>query len=51
MSTLASFPITRKWPARQPDRLQLYPLRTSGFLLPNPNGPAVIRGLAIPAAA
>ncbi len=31
MTDLASFPITRKWPARQPDRLQLYSL-------PTPNG-------------
>src|SRR3954468_23470011 len=31
MNTLSSFPITRKWPARQPDRLQLYSL-------PTPNG-------------
>ncbi len=31
MSTLASFPITRKWPAQHPDRLQLYSL-------PTPNG-------------
>ena len=31
MSDLASFPITRKWPARHPDRLQLYSL-------PTPNG-------------
>jgi GSH-dependent disulfide-bond oxidoreductase len=28
MSDLASFPITRKWPARHPDRLQLYSLTT-----------------------
>ena len=31
MTKLSSFPITRKWPARQPDRLQLYSL-------PTPNG-------------
>lgn len=31
MNTLASFPVTRKWPARHPDRLQLYSL-------PTPNG-------------
>jgi GST-like protein len=31
MTDLASFPITRKWPARHPDRLQLYSL-------PTPNG-------------
>jgi GSH-dependent disulfide-bond oxidoreductase len=31
MVDLASFPITRKWPARHPDRLQLYSL-------PTPNG-------------
>ena len=31
MTTLADFPITRKWPARQPERLQLYSL-------PTPNG-------------
>jgi GSH-dependent disulfide-bond oxidoreductase len=31
MSELAGFPITRKWPARHPDRLQLYSL-------PTPNG-------------
>ena len=31
MTDLATFPITRKWPARQPDRLQLYSL-------PTPNG-------------
>jgi len=31
MSDLASFPITRKWPAAHPDRLQLYSL-------PTPNG-------------
>jgi GSH-dependent disulfide-bond oxidoreductase len=31
VSDLASFPITRKWPARHPDRLQLYSL-------PTPNG-------------
>jgi GST-like protein len=31
MSDLASFPVTRKWPARHPDRLQLYSL-------PTPNG-------------
>ena len=30
-STLLDFPITRKWPARHPDRLQLYSL-------PTPNG-------------
>ena len=31
MSSLASFPITRRWPAQHPDRLQLYSL-------PTPNG-------------
>lgn len=31
MSSLASFAITRKWPARHPDRIQLYSL-------PTPNG-------------
>ena len=31
MSDLAAFPITRKWPARHPERLQLYSL-------PTPNG-------------
>ena len=31
MSSLDSFPITKKWPARHPDRLQLYSL-------PTPNG-------------
>jgi GST-like protein len=31
MSDLAAFPITKKWPARHPDRLQLYSL-------PTPNG-------------
>jgi GST-like protein len=31
MTTLADFPITRKWPAAHPDRLQLYSL-------PTPNG-------------
>ncbi|GAC1528650.1 MAG: glutathione S-transferase N-terminal domain-containing protein [Ramlibacter sp.] len=31
MPDLSAFPITRKWPARQPDRLQLYSL-------PTPNG-------------
>jgi GSH-dependent disulfide-bond oxidoreductase len=31
VSDLTSFPITRKWPARQPERLQLYSL-------PTPNG-------------
>lgn len=31
MSALSAFPITRKWPARHPDRLQLYSL-------PTPNG-------------
>ena len=31
MTTLADFPITRKWPASHPDRLQLYSL-------PTPNG-------------
>ncbi|GAA0836745.1 glutathione S-transferase N-terminal domain-containing protein [Cupriavidus pauculus] len=28
MSALSSFPITRKWPAQHPDRLQLYSLNT-----------------------
>jgi GSH-dependent disulfide-bond oxidoreductase len=31
MSDLSAFPITRKWPARHPDRIQLYSL-------PTPNG-------------
>jgi GST-like protein len=31
MSDLSSFPITKKWPARHPDRIQLYSL-------PTPNG-------------
>jgi GST-like protein len=31
MSDLSAFPVTRKWPARHPDRLQLYSL-------PTPNG-------------
>ena len=31
MSDLSAFPITRKWPATHPDRLQLYSL-------PTPNG-------------
>jgi GST-like protein len=31
MNNLSRFPITRKWPARQPDRIQLYSL-------PTPNG-------------
>ena len=31
MTTLADFPVTRKWPAQHPDRLQLYSL-------PTPNG-------------
>jgi GST-like protein len=31
MTTLADFPVTRKWPATHPDRLQLYSL-------PTPNG-------------
>ena len=31
MADLSSFPITRRWPARRPDRLQLYSL-------PTPNG-------------
>jgi len=31
MNTLADFPVTRKWPAQYPDRLQLYSL-------PTPNG-------------
>jgi GST-like protein len=31
MTTLANFPVTRKWPAQFPDRLQLYSL-------PTPNG-------------
>jgi GST-like protein len=28
MSTLSSFPITKRWPAQHPDRLQLYSLNT-----------------------
>ena len=31
MSDLSAFPITRRWPAKHPDRLQLYSL-------PTPNG-------------
>ena len=31
MSNLSDFPITAKWPARHPDRIQLYSL-------PTPNG-------------
>ena len=31
MHDLSAFPITRKWPARHPDRIQLYSL-------PTPNG-------------
>jgi GST-like protein len=31
MASLADFPVTRKWPARNPDRIQLYSL-------PTPNG-------------
>ena len=31
MTALSTFPITRKWPAKHPDRLQLY-------ALPTPNG-------------
>src|ERR1700733_8320132 len=31
MTDLSAFPITRRWPARHPDRLQLYSL-------PTPNG-------------
>ena len=31
MTTLADFPITKKWPARHPDRIQLYSF-------PTPNG-------------
>ena len=31
MTDLSSFPITRKWPAQHPDRIQLYSL-------PTPNG-------------
>src|ERR1700739_3362503 len=31
MADLSSFPITKKWPARHPERLQLYSL-------PTPNG-------------
>jgi GST-like protein len=31
MASLADFPVTRKWPARHPDRIQLYSL-------PTPNG-------------
>ena len=40
MIDLAGHPITRKWPARHPDRLQLYSL-------PTPNG-VKVRGLNIP---
>ena len=31
MADLSAFPITRRWPAKHPDRLQLYSL-------PTPNG-------------
>jgi len=31
MSELADFPVTSKWPARHPERIQLYSL-------PTPNG-------------
>ncbi|MGZ5104626.1 MAG: glutathione S-transferase N-terminal domain-containing protein, partial [Usitatibacter sp.] len=31
MTDLSAFPVTRKWPARHPDRIQLYSL-------PTPNG-------------
>jgi GST-like protein len=31
MTTLADFPVARKWPAQHPDRIQLYSL-------PTPNG-------------
>ena len=31
MNDLSSFPVTRKWPAKHPERLQLYSL-------PTPNG-------------
>ena len=34
MSDLSVFPITKKWPAQQPDRIQLYSL-------PTPNGQKV----------
>jgi GST-like protein len=42
--TLADFPVTRKWPARHPDRIQLYSL-------PTPNGVKVsiaLEELALP---
>ena len=42
MSTLASFPITQKWPAQHPERLQLYSL-------PTPNGVKVSIMLEEPA--
>nr|MBP6835689.1 glutathione S-transferase N-terminal domain-containing protein [Kofleriaceae bacterium] len=38
MPSLAAFPITKKWPAQHPDRLQLYSL-------PTPNGQKV--GIAL----
>ena len=53
MSDLSSFPITKRWPAQHPDRLQLYSL-------PTPNGvkvsimleeialPNVARSVAVP---
>jgi len=28
MTDLSEFPVTRKWPARHPDRIQLYSLTT-----------------------
>ncbi len=30
MTDLSAFPITRKWPAKHPERLQLYSLRPMG---------------------
>ena len=51
--SVSDFPVTRKWPPRHPDRLQLYSQ-------PTPNGvvqrvlnvfvarPAVVRGLTAP---
>src|SRR5262245_4939918 len=44
MNALADFPITKKWPAQHPDRLQLYSL-------PTPNGVKVsiaLEELALP---
>jgi hypothetical protein len=46
MPDLSAFPITKKWPAQHPDRIQLYslPQVLEVFLA----RPAVVRGLNIP---